>query len=160
MFPVHNSSVGLYADILACGLNQFDNLYKRSSKLVIVKIVLEVSPVRLVPSPTLKDALEIFHPLRENLANALTDLDMWQEEFHDLLPDVCVRMAGFDNSTWIEAELGVEFDAEGETDDGHDSAGETKYRKEMKPVKRQLRSLALEMPARFPSDTELYNCAA
>lgn len=125
-----------------------------------MKIVLEVSQINPMPVPSLKDALAMFHPLRHNLAIALTDLDMWQEEFHDLLPAVRVRLAGFDTSTWVEAELGVEFDAEGETDDGHDSAGETKFRTEMKPVKRQLRSLALEMPARFPGDTELYNCTA
>jgi hypothetical protein len=125
-----------------------------------VKIVLEVSQINPMPVPSVKDALALFHPLRQNLAIALTDLDMWQDEFHDLLPDVRVRLEGFDDSTWIEAELSVEFDAEGETDDGHDSAGEAKFRTEMKPVKRQLRSLALEMPARFPSDTELYNCPA
>lgn len=103
--------------------------------------------------------MDMFHPCRESLALAITSLDMWEEEFHDLLPEVHLKLGSINAPDWVEVDLGIEFDAEYETEHGfssEDEKEEGRIREVSRPPRHQLRSLASQMPQRIITDTQLY----
>lgn len=146
-----------YLELTSFCTTQIDNLTQRCPQIIVVKIHLEVEQVCPNFVPTLQDGMELLLPLRKSLAEAVTELLLWEDEFQALLPTFTVRIAGTKPSVWVEAELYVEFDAEGETEDGLESGDSKKSRQDIGMTRRQLRSMAIEMPAKSPCDSQLYN---
>lgn len=103
--------------------------------------------------------MHLLRPVRRSLGDALTELDLWSHESHQFLPNLrLVIRTAKKTLSWEEAEIEVEFNAEGEREEEGDTLDEGKggVERVSAPAKRQLRLSAFTMPSKFPCETELY----